>query len=112
MTNHPENYDIDILFKPIQLNGTIVLKNRIVMAPMTRFKADKNLVPTLAMAKYYARRAQSGLIITEATIVRALLVRNVWKQLQYTLQSESCEEPGTGLQYRQMTHALSVSFDD
>jgi len=33
--------------------------------------ADSNLVPTEAMAEYYARRADSGLIISEATIIRA-----------------------------------------
>lgn len=61
----------DILFDTIELNSTITLNNRIVMAPMTRCMADDNLVPTQAMAEYYARRADSGLIITEATLIRA-----------------------------------------
>ncbi len=57
------------LFSPLQL-GSLNLKNRIAMAPMTRSMADDALVPTAEMAAYYARRADAGLIITEATIVR------------------------------------------
>ena len=41
------------------------------MAPLTRCMADDNLVPTKAMADYYAKRADAGLIISEATIIRA-----------------------------------------
>ncbi|MEI8634565.1 hypothetical protein P4S72_26200 [Vibrio sp. PP-XX7] len=58
------------LFQPYQLNQTITLKNRIIMAPLTRCMADENLVPTEAMVHYYARRAETGLIISEATIIR------------------------------------------
>lgn len=50
--------------------GSLELANRIVMAPMTRSMADDDLVPTADMAAYYARRADAGLIVTEATIVR------------------------------------------
>ncbi|MDA8017227.1 MAG: alkene reductase [Thermoanaerobaculia bacterium] len=41
------------------------------MAPMTRSMATDELVPTEATAEYYARRAAAGLLLTEATIVRA-----------------------------------------
>jgi len=58
------------LFQPFALNGTLTLDNRILMAPLTRCMADDNLVPTQAMADYYARRADTGLIISEATIIR------------------------------------------
>jgi 2,4-dienoyl-CoA reductase-like NADH-dependent reductase (Old Yellow Enzyme family) len=58
------------LFKPYALNNTINLSNRILMAPLTRCMADDNLVPTQAMAQYYARRAEAGLIISEAIIIR------------------------------------------
>ena len=61
----------DILFDQVQLNDTLTLNNRLIMAPMTRCMADDNLVPTQDMADYYARRASSGLIITEATQIRA-----------------------------------------
>ena len=40
------------------------------MAPLTRCMSDDNLVPTQAMVEYYARRAKTGLIISEATIIR------------------------------------------
>lgn len=46
--------------------GTIELKNRIVMAPMTRSRAINN-IPNSLIAEYYAQRTSSGLIITEGT---------------------------------------------
>lgn len=58
------------LLQPFKLNDTIELQNRILMAPLTRCMADDNLVPTQAMVDYYARRAEAGLIISEATIIR------------------------------------------
>ncbi|WP_372931590.1 alkene reductase [Shewanella putrefaciens] len=58
------------LFETYQLNETITLNNRILMAPLTRCMADAELVPTAEMVAYYARRADAGLIITEATIIR------------------------------------------
>jgi N-ethylmaleimide reductase len=59
----------NILFTEYQLNHLFTLKNRILMAPMTRVQADNEWVPTQAMAEYYARRADAGLIITEGTII-------------------------------------------
>ncbi|MDP4534798.1 alkene reductase [Alkalimonas collagenimarina] len=56
------------LFTPIQL-GSLTLPNRIVMAPLTRCRADANHVPTPMMAEYYAQRASAGLIIAEATMI-------------------------------------------
>nr|WP_321985602.1 alkene reductase [uncultured Lichenicoccus sp.] len=54
------------LFDPIRL-GAIEAPNRILMAPLTRGRADERHVPTPRMAEYYAQRASAGLIITEAT---------------------------------------------
>ena len=59
------------LFDSIKLNDSITLQNRVLMAPLTRCMADDNLVPTQQMADYYAKRADAGLIISEATIIRA-----------------------------------------
>jgi N-ethylmaleimide reductase len=53
------------LFSPFML-GKLELKNRIVMAPMTRSRAMGN-IPNEIMAKYYSDRADAGLIITEGT---------------------------------------------
>lgn len=54
------------LFKPVQL-GAIQLQNRIVMAPLTRSRAQRGDVPSELAAEYYAQRAGAGLIIAEAT---------------------------------------------
>ncbi|SEA28123.1 N-ethylmaleimide reductase [Flavobacterium gillisiae] len=53
------------LFIPEKI-GSIDLKNRIVMAPMTRCRAIKN-VPNELMVEYYKQRSSAGLIITEGT---------------------------------------------
>jgi N-ethylmaleimide reductase len=55
----------DLLFSPYRL-GRIELKNRVVMAPMTRNRSIGN-VPGEIVATYYAQRAEAGLIITEGT---------------------------------------------
>jgi N-ethylmaleimide reductase len=54
------------LFEPIGV-GNIELKNRIVMAPMTRGRADDLGIQPVYAAEYYRQRASAGLIITEAT---------------------------------------------
>ena len=54
------------LFSAVTL-GSIALKNRMVMAPLTRNRAGENGVPHDLNATYYAQRATAGLIITEAT---------------------------------------------
>jgi len=54
-----------LLFSPYQL-GRIELKNRVVMAPMTRNRSIGN-VPGDIVATYYAQRAEAGLIVTEGT---------------------------------------------
>ncbi len=54
---------MSLLFEPTKL-GEMQLKNKIVMAPMTRSRALKNLANDL-MAEYYKQRAGAGLIITE-----------------------------------------------
>jgi N-ethylmaleimide reductase len=51
------------LFEPYSL-GDLRLRNRIVMAPMTRNRAPGN-VPNELMAEYYRQRASAGLIVTE-----------------------------------------------
>jgi N-ethylmaleimide reductase len=56
------------LFDPLRL-GPIELDNRIIMAPMTRSRADDAGVQPVYTAEYYRQRASAGLIITEATNV-------------------------------------------
>jgi N-ethylmaleimide reductase len=58
---------VDALFSPLQV-GALTLPNRIVMAPLTRSRADpKTLAPRRMNADYYGQRASAGLIIAEAT---------------------------------------------
>ena len=65
MNHFIEESTMSILYTPLTL-GPIVLKNRLVMAPMTRSRATGNL-PNALMAEYYAQRSAAGLIITEGT---------------------------------------------
>ena len=54
------------LLAPYQF-GTLQLKNRMVMAPLTRSRAEPGNLPSAMAATYYSERAGAGLIITEAT---------------------------------------------
>ena len=58
------------LFRPFD-TGNLKLKNRIVMAPMTRNFSPNNNIPGDNVVDYYRRRAQGGvgLIVTEGTCV-------------------------------------------
>lgn len=56
------------LFSPVRI-GDLELKNRMVMAPMTRNRAAEGNVPHDLNAQYYRQRATAGLIITEASQV-------------------------------------------
>lgn len=62
------NHEIDDLFAPYRL-GTLELRNRLVMAPMTRSRAIEGNVPNPHAITYYAQRASAGLIVSEATQV-------------------------------------------
>ena len=59
------------LFSPIKL-GSIALKNRMVMAPLTRNRAGSAGVPQDLNVTYYEQRASAGLIVTEATPISAM----------------------------------------
>ena len=56
------------LNSPLTL-GALELKNRVIMAPLTRNRATADRVPTPMMVEYYAQRASAGLIISEATVI-------------------------------------------
>ena len=61
----------EIMFTPVNL-GAIQMKNRLVMAPLTRMRAIAGHVPNPLAKTYYAQRASAGLIITEATQISPL----------------------------------------
>lgn len=74
----------DLLFQPLHL-GNISLRNRIVMAPMTRARASQpGNVANDMMAEYYAQRATAGLIVTEGTQISALGQGYAWTPGIYT----------------------------
>ena len=56
------------MFEPFQL-GDLTLANRLIMAPMTRNRADEYGVVPPMMMTYYQQRASAGLVITESTPV-------------------------------------------
>jgi N-ethylmaleimide reductase len=69
MTQTSSNNATKALLAPYTL-GDLELRNRIVMAPLTRTRAaNEGKVPNELMAEYYAQRAGAGLIITEGTFV-------------------------------------------
>ncbi|KAJ7434928.1 hypothetical protein B0H11DRAFT_2116077, partial [Mycena galericulata] len=78
------------LFQPIRL-GDITLRHRIIMAPLTRIRADKNHVPLPHVREYYEQRASvpGTLLITEATFIAARAggydhVPGIWSAEQIT----------------------------
>lgn len=56
------------LLSPYSLHD-LKLRNRVVLAPMTRSRAGKERLANAMMAEYYSQRASAGLIITEATTI-------------------------------------------
>jgi 2,4-dienoyl-CoA reductase-like NADH-dependent reductase (Old Yellow Enzyme family) len=61
-----ERIHVPDLFSPLAA-GDLSLANRIVMAPLTRTRADADGVPTDVMVEHYAQRASVGLIVSEGT---------------------------------------------
>ncbi len=72
------------LFEPLSLGGTVPLKNRIVMAPMTRTRTSEGDVPNELMATYYGQRAGAGLIVSEAIDVAPSSKGYAWTPGIYT----------------------------
>ncbi len=56
------------LLDPIQI-GDLHLRNRVIMAPLTRARAVDRRIPNELMAEYYRQRASAGMILSEATAV-------------------------------------------
>jgi len=64
-TRHSEDSS---LLSPFSLHD-LLLKNRVVMSPLTRSRAGAERLANALMAEYYSQRASAGLIITEATVI-------------------------------------------
>ena len=90
MTATPSVPHVDVLFQPFRVKS-LALKNRIVMAPMTRNRATDAHVPTPLMAEYYGQRASTPgtLLITEATFIAEKVTGQrrapgIWSEEQIT----------------------------
>jgi N-ethylmaleimide reductase len=68
MTTAPTETHTAHLLSPFDLHG-LALRNRVVMAPLTRARAGQERVPNDLMLEYYTQRASAGLIISEATTI-------------------------------------------
>jgi 2,4-dienoyl-CoA reductase-like NADH-dependent reductase (Old Yellow Enzyme family) len=103
------------LFTPLHV-GDVQLKNRIVMAPLTRCRAAPGRVPTPLMAEYYAQRASAGLIISEATAVTPMGVGypdspGIWSEEQIAgwQQVTRAVHAAGGLIFMQLWHVGRIS---
>jgi len=89
-------FDMSKLFSPVKV-GNITLDHRVVMPPMTRYKATKSThVPMLSLVpEYYSQRSRvpGSLIITESTVIAAKAggeeyVPGVWNEEQISAWKE------------------------
>lgn len=96
------------------------LKNRVVMAPMTRTRADNpELAATPLIAEYYAQRATAGLIITEGTHVSrmargAIHVPGIYtpRQIEGWRESTNAVHARGGKIFAQIWHEGRLSLPD
>jgi 2,4-dienoyl-CoA reductase-like NADH-dependent reductase (Old Yellow Enzyme family) len=103
------------LFDPVRI-GDVSLKNRIVMAPLTRQRSGVERVPGPMVAQYYAQRASAGLILSEATSVTPLGVGyadtpGIWSDEQvegWKLTTKAVHDAG-GLIFLQLWHVGRIS---
>ncbi|MBA9078544.1 alkene reductase [Rufibacter quisquiliarum] len=107
------------LLQPLQ-KGALDLKNRLVMAPMTRSRAANEAhAATPLVAEYYAQRASAGLIITEGTPVSSqaigyINVPGIYTDAQvagWQLVTEAVHAKG-GKIYAQLWHVGRMSHPD
>lgn len=105
---------ISSLFAPLQL-GDLLLPNRIIMAPMTRCRAEGN-IPNAMMAEYYRLRAEAGLIISEGVPISPQAigypdVPGIWTPQQvegWRLVTDTVHQAG-GRIFAQLWHVGRVS---
>lgn len=116
-TDQPTPPAVDV-FAPWAL-GPLQLKNRLVMAPLTRSRAREGNVPSAMAANYYSQRAGAGLIITEATQATAdgqgyIDTPGVFSEAQVTewkKVTDAVHEKG-GLIFCQLWHVGRISHPD
>lgn len=96
--------------------GNLTLKNRIVMPPMTRSRAESGEVATKLMAEYYSQRASAGLIISEGTQISRQGQGYAWTPGIYTdaqvegwKQVTSAVHAAGGVIFAQLWHVGRIS---
>ena len=84
------------LFTPVKV-GDFTLRHRVVMAPLTRYRANKNHVPLPVVAEHYAQRAcaPGTLLITEATTIAPQAggdrhIPGIWNETQIASWKRVC----------------------
>jgi len=106
----------DILFTPTKL-GDHILKNRIVMPPLTRSRSTQpHNIPNELMAKYYTQRASAGFMVTEGTQIEARGQGYAWtpgiysdEQIEgWKIVTKSIHDAG-GIIFAQLWHVGRVS---
>lgn len=106
------------LFTPLEL-GSVALRNRIIMAPMTRSRAGPRGVPPGSVATYYAQRASAGLIISEGVFpsvtgqgyVRTPGLLTQEQVLAWKNVTDAVHDRG-GLIFMQIMHCGRISHPD
>ncbi|HVZ03508.1 alkene reductase [Hyphomicrobium sp.] len=106
------------LFDPLQA-GAFTLKNRIVLAPLTRCRASAGRVPNDLMREYYVQRASAGLLLSEATSVSAMGVGypdtpGIWSEEQVARWKRITEavHAAGGAMLLQLWHVGRISHPD
>ena len=100
---------------PIRI-GAWNLRNRVIMAPLTRCRCSPGRVPNAMMAEYYRQRASAGLIVSEATSINAMGVGypdtpGIWSDEQvegWKLVTNAVHEAG-GTMLLQLWHVGRIS---
>lgn len=103
------------LFDPLRV-GPLTLKNRIIMAPLTRQRSGTERIPGELIARHYEQRASAGLIVSEATSVTPLGVGyvdtpGIWSaaQVEGWKQVTRAVHDAGGLIFMQLWHVGRVS---
>lgn len=106
---------MSVLFQNLKV-GDLTLKNRMIMAPLTRARAGDERIPNDLMAEYYRQRSSAGLILTEATSVSPMGVGyartpGIWSDAQiegWKKITQAVHDEG-GLIFMQLWHVGRIS---
>ncbi len=106
------------VLQPVTI-GDLQLRNRIVMAPLTRSRSNEEGIPPAFAADYYAQRADAGLIITEATNISSqargyAMTPGIWSDAQVAAWKpivEAVHRRGGSI-FLQLWHTGRISHPD